>query len=82
MYRCNDVDDDCDLLRSRGQDLKNRLRHATRCVGHIEDPEAREAMVDLIEAFRVISEVLYDVCPAPESRLTALDLRELRSTMN
>jgi len=66
----------------RDRDLKGRLRHATRCVKRIEDPEAREAVSDLIEAFRLVAEVLYDVCPAPERRLVAADLLERRRTLN
>lgn len=82
MYRCNDVDDDSDILRSRGQDLKNHLRQATRCAGDTEDPQARAALYHIIEALRLISEILYDVCPPPERRLVAMNLRERRELCN
>ncbi|HEY3265710.1 MAG TPA: hypothetical protein VGM37_02200 [Armatimonadota bacterium] len=61
MYIRNiDDDDDC-TLHTRGDDLRNHLRRASATIGRMKDPEAQEAMGELLEAFRVVTEILYDL---------------------
>jgi hypothetical protein len=58
MYIRYDDDDDCDSIRTRGQDLRNRLRRASHAVSRIKDESARDAVSELLEALRLMSDVL------------------------
>jgi len=71
MYSKYDDDDDCDSMRTRGQDLHNRLRAAVQATSKIQDESARDAVSELIEAMRLISDVLYDLCEPPKHRLNS-----------
>ena len=71
MYISYEGDDDCDSLRTRGQDIRNLLRRAAQTVDRIEDESARDAVSELVDALRVVSNILYDLSEPPHRRLTA-----------
>ena len=71
MYISYEGDDDCDSLRTRGQDIRNLLRRAAQTVDHIEDESARDAVSELVDALRVVSNILYDLSEPRHRRLTA-----------
>jgi hypothetical protein len=82
MYIRYDDDDDCDSVRTRGQDLRNRLRRAAQATSAVDDPVAREAINELLEAMRLISDILYDVCEPPERRLVAITPQHARYSLS
>lgn len=71
MYSMYNDDDDCDAVRTRGQDMRNHLRLAAQAAGRVQDPAAREAITELVDALRLISEVLYDLSEPPRRRIAA-----------
>jgi hypothetical protein len=70
MYISYEGDDDCDSVLTRGQDIRNLLRRTAQTVDHIQDESAREAISELVDALRVVSNVLYDLSEPPHRRLT------------
>lgn len=62
MYnRTIDDDDDC-TLHTRGDEIRSHLRRACLLTNRITNAESQEAMSEVIEAMRLISEVLYELC--------------------
>lgn len=82
MYVRYDDDDDCDSVRTRGQDLRNRLRRAAQATRAVDDPVTREAFNEIVEAIRLVSEVLSDVCEPPERRLVAITQHQARYSLS
>jgi hypothetical protein len=72
MYISYEGDDDCDSVRTRGQDIRDLLRRAARSVDRIQDESARDAVSELVDALRVVTNILYDLSEPPSRRLEEL----------